>query len=226
MKAYQAVWYSVEPVVRHMREFFEDLWFDRTRRVSTSGNVTLRAAGLLKEHHHDSEFYQPARARHIRQALKALPVADLSDYTFVDLGSGKGRTLFVAAEFPFRQITGVEFSSLLHKSAVRSIQSFRAAKAACKAISTIYGNAKDFVFPEGKLVLYLFNPFGRDTMQVVLDHLGASLQQHPRHVVVVLLWPRCEDMVARVNGMRLVRKVKEYQIFEVNGASDRPPRDA
>lgn len=34
----------------------------------------------------------------------------LQDYDFLDFGSGKGRTLLMAASFPFKKITGVEFS--------------------------------------------------------------------------------------------------------------------
>ena len=217
--------YAVEPVVRYVREFFDDLWFDRTRNIRTSGNVTLHAAGMRGEEQKDSEFYQPARPGHIRQALRELPADDLSEFSLVDLGSGKGRTLFVAAEFPFRQIVGVEFSPFLHEQAARNIHRFRTRRAACKDIVALHKNAIDFAFPDGKLVLYMFNPFGRETMQEVLDHLVASLRQHPRHVIVVLLWPRCEDMIAGIPGMRLMRKVKEYQIFHIEKADARKLSD-
>ncbi len=216
---------AFEPAIRYVREFLDDLWFDRTRNVRTSGNVTLQAAGLRTDQHPDSELYQPARPGHIRQALRDVPADDLCEFTFVDLGSGKGRTLFVAAEFPFKQIVGVEFSSLLHEQALRNLRNFRSGRAACRNILALHGNAKDFVFPQGKLVLYLFNPFGRETMQHVLDHLAASLRQDPREVVIVLLWPRCEDQVAAIHGMRLTRRTREYQIFHMQEGDARGLRN-
>ena len=212
---------SLEPAVRYFREFAEDLWFDRTRNVRTAGEVTLQAAGLHPDQHHDSELYQPARPRHIRQALRQLPAADLSEFTFVDLGSGKGRTLFVAAEFPFARIIGVEFSMLLHEQALRNVGTFRTRRASCRTILPLHGNAKQFIFPDGKLVLYLFNPFGRETMQHVRDRLVASLMQDPRHVIVVLLWPQWEDLVTGIPGMRLTRKAEEYRIFHIEEADAR-----
>ena len=74
-------------------------------------------------------------------------------------------------------------------------------------------------FPDEPLVVYLFNPFGAATMQVVLDHLATSLQRCPRHVVVVLLWPRCGEQVARIPGMRRVCATRKHEIYEALATS-------
>jgi SAM-dependent methyltransferase len=219
--------YRVEDIIRAIVEFFQDQWFDLTRNVRTSTNAPLLSAGVAAEEIHDSECYQPARPRHIRQALRKMPIQDVSEFSYVDLGSGKGRSLFVAAELPFQQITGVEFSPLLHEQACANIRRFRpfgsrkfgSRKRRFRNITSLHMNAKDFAFPEGKLVLYLFNPFGSATMRCVLRNLEASLQQHPRHVIIILLWPRCADQVAALQGMRLLRETRQYQIFEAHGRS-------
>lgn len=202
-----------QDIVRAVREFFEDQWFDRTRNVRTSGNVSLHTAGIASDELRDSELYVPARPAHIRQALREMPVGDVSCYSYIDLGSGKGRTLFVAAEMPFGEILGVEFSHCLHERACANIRHLRLWRQRCSRIKSLHMNAKDFTFPNGPLVLYLFNPFGAATMQVVLDNLESSLKRHPRPLVIVLLWPRCGDMVARIEGMRLYRTTQHHQIF-------------
>jgi tRNA G46 methylase TrmB len=143
----------LEPAIRLVREFFQDQWFDRTRNVRTSGNVSLQAGGLQSEELRDSEFCQPARPQHIRQAIRNLPVQDLSSFNFIDLGAGKGRTLFVAAEFPFKAITGVELSPVLHEQACRNIRRFHGWKRGSRNIRAIHANAKEFKFPDGNLVL-------------------------------------------------------------------------
>ena len=66
------------------------------------------------------------------------------------------------------------------------------------------------------MVLYMFNPFGAATMQKVLDTLQESLQKRPRHTVVILLWPQCEDLVARVEGMRLIGSTRRFKMFEAH----------
>ncbi len=204
-------------IVRVVGEFFEDQWFDRTRNIRTSGDVSLRAAGIAAERFPDSEWYVPARPRHIRRALVAMPVEDVSGCTYIDLGCGKGRSLFVAAEYPFRQIIGVELSARLAEQSQVNVRRFRpfrrGVKPDSKWIRSVQQNARDFAFPPGDLVLYLFNPFGRDTMQQVLRNLDAARRKHPCRVVVILLWPRCGDMVAALEGMQLRSEAKQYQIF-------------
>ena len=194
--------YRLEGYGRAVDEFFQDQWFDRTRHVRTAGNVSLRDAGITQEG--DSRFHMPARPWQVRRALAAAPVATASEYTYVDLGSGKGRSLFVAAELPFREVIGVEFSRTLHERAAANVRSFRHRGRRCGPVRSVHADATDFAFPQTPLVVYLFNPFGATTTQRVLDNLEASLRRHRRHVVVVLLWPVCGDQVARVAGMRPV----------------------
>ncbi len=206
----------LESTLRRIREFFQDQWFDRTRRVRTSGDVSLRSAGIDAAQSPDSELYVPARPAHIRQALRAMPVGeDVSGFRYIDLGCGKGRSLFVAAELPFREIVGVELSELLYGQCCRNIRSFRPwRRHDCPAIRSLHENATEFQFPEGDLVLYLFNPFGAATMARVLQNLDAARRRHPCRVVVILLWPRCGDQVLAIEGMRLCCRRKEYEIFE------------
>lgn len=205
----------VGDTVRRVAEFFEDQWFDRTRRVRTSWDVSLHDAGIIEEG--DSEAYQPARPRHIRQALREMTVQDVRGYSFIDLGSGKGRTLFIAAEMPFQRVVGVEFSPVLQAEAERNVRQFRAPAGGCGEVVSLHGDAALFIFPKTPLVLYLFNPFGAATMQRVMERLAESLAQEPRHVVVLLLWPQCTGQVLAVPGMRMVLERKEYQILEVSG---------
>lgn len=209
----------VQDATRTIYEFFQDQWFDRTRHVRTSGNVPLTMAGIPAEEVRDSELYVPARPGHIREALRGMPVSNVSGYTYIDLGSGKGRTLFVAAELPFRRIIGVEFSINLHQLACLNAGTFRWGKRRGGEIRCIHMNAAEFQFPEGPLVLYMFNPFGAATMERVLENLASSLVTDPRHVIVTLLWPRCGDQVARVEGMRLVCKGAYFEIFEAHAPS-------
>jgi hypothetical protein len=42
---------------------------------------------------------------------------DFRDLVFIDLGSGKGRTLLMASDYPFRRIVGVELLPALHLAA-------------------------------------------------------------------------------------------------------------
>ena len=192
----------------------EEWWFDASRGVRTAGNASFRHAGdaVGEGGAGDGEIYVPARVRNGRSALADVPVKDRSAYTFVDLGSGKGRMLLVAAEMGFGRCVGVEFSRSLQAQAEENLRRFRGRKGV--AIESVLADAAEFAFPAGDLVVYLFNPFGAETMGRVLRNLERSMEEAPRHVAVVLLWPEHGAMVAAMRGMRLVRATRRHQVYE------------
>ena len=82
------------------------------------------------------------------------------DFVFIDLGSGKGRALLVALQFPFRRIVGVEFSPQLHEIAKRNIAAWRNPTRKCTLIQSLCMNFGEFSFPPEPCLVYLFEPCG------------------------------------------------------------------
>lgn len=193
----------------------EDLWFDRTRHVSTTGCEAKPEASRIVGPRADSKIYGAARATNVRAALGDLPVKDLASYTFLDMGSGKGRALFIAAEYPFRRILGVEYDRAMHQVAQRNIATFRHAGRRCHSIESIHANAAEYQFPDGDLVLHLFNPFGPEILGAMLRNLQAAITRQPRSVFLLMLWPEHADIVVRCPWLRKARETRRYILFEV-----------
>jgi hypothetical protein len=188
-------------------------WFDFTRAVKTSGftsSGSLTLAGTGK-----SGFdYLPIRPARARETLRDLPIKDHSEYVFVDLGSGKGRMLFLAAEFPFESIEGVEFAMELHAKAVENIARCRRVRRKCDRIRSIHIDAVDYQFPLRNLVIYVFNPFGPAVLSKVLSNLRATLDAHPRHVILALVTPESAGAIDGLNWLSCYRKTPRYHIYE------------
>jgi SAM-dependent methyltransferase len=208
----------------------EDWWFDTTRHVQTSGLVRRpSSASKIVGEIRDSHMYGPVRVANAHAALRDLPLGgtkdgsagggDYSQYTFIDMGSGKGRVLFVASEYPFRKVIGVEFSKDLHEEAVANLKRYNYSGRRCADIEPVLADAREYEFPDGNLVIYLFNPFGPEVMGRMLANLERSLERHPRHAIVVMLWPDHSDVVERMGIMRVYRKTRRHHIFE---AGERP----
>jgi cyclopropane fatty-acyl-phospholipid synthase-like methyltransferase len=211
---------SLKSGVKERVRACEDWWFDTSRHVQTSGLVQRpRAAGQIVGEIRDSHMYGPVRVANAHAALRDLPLTDYSKYTFIDVGSGKGRVLFVAAEYPFRKVMGVEFSNALHDDAVANLKRYKFPRRRCTDIEPVHADAREFEFPNDNLVIYLFNPFGDEVMERMLENLERSLKRHPRHVIVVMLWPEHSDVVERMAIMRVYRKTRRHHIFE---AGERP----
>jgi hypothetical protein len=122
--------------------------------------------------------------------------------------------LFVAAEYPFRRVIGVEFSNALHDDALANLKRYKFQGQRCANIEPVHADARDFEFPNDNLVIYLFNPFGPEVMGRMLANLESSMERHPRHVIVVMLWPDHSQVVERMAIMRVYRKTRRHHIFE------------
>src|SRR5262245_6350419 len=104
-----ALWWRYRKAQRDRR-------FDRRYNVLTAGTRRPRAFGVARSDRLLSVRYLGCEAEEFERGLRALP-ARHEDLTFVDLGSGKGKALFLAAAYPFRRIVGVELSPRLHRIA-------------------------------------------------------------------------------------------------------------
>jgi hypothetical protein len=200
--------------IRSYVRSIEEWWFDTTRHVRTAGDVALPDAAKVVGEIRDSEMYMPVRAANAHAALRDMPCTDLSEYTFIDMGSGKGRMLFVAAEYPFRKVMGVEFSDDLHEQALANIGTYKHERQRCRDIASIHADAAAVEFPDEKLVIYMFNSFGPEVMKRMLANLERSVMRSPRHVVMVMLWPERAEVVAGMPWMKSYRETRRYHVYE------------
>ena len=128
----------------------------------------------------------------LRQALSDLPVKH-DEYTFVDLGCGKGRALLVAAEYPFRHLLGVELAGELCEIAKANAVKIPICN---HRISILNQDAAKVTFPDGPLVVYLYHPFLSPVLKRVLANLERQWRESQRHVLLLYgLNPHYSDVM-------------------------------
>jgi len=158
------------------RQRYGDVDYDWEYRVdTTSANVSWQARfiGLL------NSSYQPIEAPLFHDMLHALDI-DHSQFTFIDIGSGKGRPLLMAAEYPFRRILGIELLPELNAIAQEYIRRFPREQKRCNQIEALQGDALDFVFPLEPLVVFMFHPLPESGFRQVITNLKNSITGTPR----------------------------------------------
>ncbi len=123
---------------------------------------------------------------------RLLPQLNLryEDYTYVDLGAGKGRSLLLASRFPFRRVVGVEYAEALCATARDNLRRFARAEIRCGGIEVVHGDAGAFALPAGPLLIFMFNPFGEVVMRQVAENVGRAFAREPRDIVVAYFVPR------------------------------------
>ena len=184
--------------------------YDWDYRVNTtSGTVAWRER--LLGHFHSA--YQPTDPTAFRAMMDLLPISAPEEFTFIDLGSGKGRTLLLASEYAFRRIIGVELLPELHGTAVENIRAYCEANHPASEIESVLRDACDFEFPATPLVVYLFHPLPTAGLERVIRNLDESLAQSPREVWVVYHNPVFEKTVAASKQMRLFLREEHLAVF-------------
>jgi SAM-dependent methyltransferase len=197
----------------HRRRRYGDMEYDWEHRVNTtSGTVGGRARllGLL----HSS--YQPTDPALFREMMASLPI-EFDQFTFVDLGSGKGRTLLMASEYPFRKIVGVEVIAELHHAAEENIRVYRSPTQRCRQIESVLADARKFELPEEPLVLYLFNPLPERAFSEVLQRLAKSLTGAPRPAWVVYHNPLLEGALDASGFLEKAGGTPQYSVYRTTG---------
>jgi SAM-dependent methyltransferase len=201
--------YLRDSTPQRRRSRYGDMEYDWEHRVNTtSGSVGWRER-LLGVFHSP---YQPTDAASFREMMASLPI-DFRQFTFIDLGSGKGRTLLMASEYPFRKIVGVEILPELDRAAQENIRLFQSWAQHCKQIESICADAREFDVPQEPLLLYLFNPLPATGLTHVLTRLEMSLRTKPRPVYVVYHNALLEDCLQECGWMERIVSVNQFVIY-------------
>lgn len=160
-----------QALVKGMR--YLDANFDRRFGTETTEIVELSDLVIGSENAKNGIYYEGIPERVLRDILDGLGI-DYTQYTFVDFGSGKGRALMIASDYPFRRILGVEFAPALHEVALSNLKKYRASSQKCKDVQSICADATTWDLPQESIVAFLYTPFKPPVLQVVVDRLMAT----------------------------------------------------
>jgi SAM-dependent methyltransferase len=192
--------------------------FDWRHKVRTCGIVSLDRLTIDSDNARHGVFYHPTHPKFLFEVLGALDI-DYERYIFIDLGSGKGRVLLVASEFPFREVLGVEFARELHEIACRNLRRYRSPSQKTRNVRSVHGDAIAVEFPVAPLVLFLANPFGPGVLVPVLRRLQESLAAHPRDAIIVYAAPDHGELIERETMLKCVERSVYHNTYRVPGGT-------
>jgi len=195
------------------RQRYGDADYDWDHHVNTTSAAVGWRDRLLGVFHSAYQPSEPAVFHEMLDTLRLQFGIDFHDFTFIDLGSGKGRTLLMASDYPFRRIVGVELLPALHQIAHENVSKYQNEAQKCFALEAICTDARDFVFPAEPSVLYLFNPLPETGLWQVMANLEESLRAHPRAVYVLYHNPLLEQVLSQSAGFGKAGGTRQYSIY-------------
>ncbi len=149
--------------------------------IDTAGVIKLSNLKVADSDWKFGHGYQAIRPGDFSDLFQALPL-NFSQFVFIDIGSGKGRALLLAAAYPYQAIIGVELVDELHVIAEKNILQFPDAKKMGKNISSVCCNALSFSLPDQPLVIFMYNPFTERVLAQFVDNVIHSVTRQPRDV--------------------------------------------
>jgi SAM-dependent methyltransferase len=199
-------------VPRRRQRVRENRAFDRRYGIDTYRIVQVADLGINSAAQASAHYYEPVWAGALERILAELPTA-VDGFTFLDLGSGMGRAVFVALGFPFKRAIGVEISQKLHEAALENRRRYRNAERRCPTCEFHLGDATQFDWPAGPLVIFLCNPFGADPMQAIVAKAAAWLGSNPHDLYVIYYHPVYRALWEASGCCEIVGQGRMYTVY-------------
>lgn len=178
--------------------------FDRKFGTQTNEWVEVSDGDIPEDAFSTAVRYVPSKAEVIRHICRRLPIRH-EEFTFIDVGSGRGKALMIASDFPFQRIIGVEISPQHHSIAEENIAVYRSPKQKCSNIESVCANALDYSFPKAPLVLYLYQPFGGPVLEGMLERVKEALEDQ---------WPCFLCFAAPYHNQDIIQSFDYFEFLE------------
>ncbi|HUZ97123.1 MAG TPA: class I SAM-dependent methyltransferase [Edaphobacter sp.] len=179
--------------------------FDQIHGVETSGLVP--AANLITGHPNDEHvtaYYgvAPSILRTLIDLWRETPPPEpIHNYTFIDIGAGKGRAMLVASELPFHQIIGIELNPAMATIASQNIDRWHQSHAADSTaprlapIQLQEQDALSFDFPSTPTLVFLFHPFEAPVLKQLLRRIETQFAKRPGTLDILYVNAECRTVL-------------------------------
>ena len=115
------------------------------------------------------------------------PVRDIEQYTFLDIGAGKGRAVIIAAENPFKEVIGVELNPQLAAMARDNVSLVTGREADRHSVTQVLlapiqiveGDALLYPLSPYPMLVLLFHPFEAAALRIFLRRVEAVFATQP-----------------------------------------------
>jgi hypothetical protein len=192
---------GVYETARGAKKRLERLVFERGL-IDTGEGVRLEEFGLDDP---ERVHYEASAWSFLRRALRHCKVGPTD--VFVDFGSGKGRVVWQAAQFPFARVVGVEISPQLNAVARRNIEK-NLDRLICRNVELITADATEFEIPDDMTFAYFYFPFKGEIFGRVIRRVIESIDRNPRRLTLIYANPVMDEELRATGRFELVNVLK------------------
>jgi SAM-dependent methyltransferase len=156
--------------------------FDAAFGTRTSGRLDVKVSSDAGD---ETKWgYAAINQDFFREIMRSIP-KPLAPYAFVDVGSGMGAAVFLASEFGFRKLVGVELTPELVDIARSNCVAFGEVTGSTLSPEWICQDFFHWEIPAEPQLFFFNNPFPADLTLKAVQALERSHAEHPRPMLLV-----------------------------------------
>ncbi len=156
-------------------------------------------------------IYMPANYYLLEKLMQAVCTFP-HNRTFLDIGSGKGRAMAVAAHYGFETITGIDLSQKFCEEAKANLRVVQQ-QFPQVLFNVMVQDVIQFEIPAGMTTIFLFNPFDNIVMSLLVENILKSQAKNPRTIRIIYVNP-LQVKVFLENGFVTVFQHKKMKYLQ------------
>lgn len=188
-------------------EIKENYFFDKKYNIDTQDRLNLDNFQLYTPSY-KFQFLKPVN--YLREK------ENLNNFCFYDIGSGKGKILFLASNLNFFKIIGIEKNYSLFKISLDNKKKLRAKAKVTKNIIIKNSSCFDINYSVYKknLIFYMFNPL--DKISTIKFVNGLKKYHKNKSQKIYLIFTGENKILKKINLLTDFQIVKEFKFKQFN----------
>ena len=167
----------------------DDTAFDKTYGTDTGGTLSLWKYDLPNiDSVRLGRLYMGINEARMLLAVGLIGPIDRSNFTFIDLGCGKGRAILIASRLGFRKVIGIDIVPDLVAIANNNIKKLNL----LDHVSAVVDDAFSYTYPNGNLVVLVYNSFWPEGFVRALEHLK---KHKSGEIYFIYVWSQHEAVI-------------------------------
>ncbi len=150
--------------------------FEKKMKINTRGYLHESKLGIPLDL--EPNNYVPGGNVYLTKVLKKLNIKNQD--SIIDLGCGLGSPMLYFSKFPFKIISGIEYSKVLYEGCKKNLEKINDSR-----FHLFNGDSGNFDSFDNYNYIFMFNPFGSSTMVRVLDKIKQSYNSKPRRITLI-----------------------------------------
>ena len=167
----------------------------------------LEKKGIDIEH---TTIYMPVNYLMLEELFTNLQLKNFNH--FLDIGSGKGRAMCVAAYYGASNVSGIDLSAKLCTDAKKNLAIVQQRFPDLR-YTLINNDAFYYEIPANTDCIFLFNPFDEVIMSGVAENLLMSYEKNPRPITIIYANPVCKSLFADI-GFEEIFHIQRLKYLE------------